>query len=120
MKRNLHDTRLVIAIITTVLFILSQALLVGGGWVGGLCMKSLSSPSEGDHAEYTWDSYGIPLEFYRVTTEGWEGCFENQKIIRAFEFIPFVIDVASFIVIGVVLYNGVLLLKRFGQKRTMV
>jgi hypothetical protein len=116
MKRILHDTRLVIAIITTVLFILSQVLLVGGGWVGPACIQSITGPSEGDHAMYAWDSYGIPLEFLRVSLEG---CFENRETVLTFEIVTLIIDIAVFVLFGMVLYYGVLLLKRLRQRSSL-
>jgi hypothetical protein len=76
----------------------------------------MTSPSPDVHAMYSWVSYGVPIEFLRIT---YEGCFEGQKITRNFEFLALAIDIGSFVLLGIILYIGVTQLKRFRNKSVM-
>lgn len=110
MKRFLTNSRLVIVILTAILFVLSNVLSGEEGWVGGRCVRSLTSPSEDDHPYVTWRTYGAPLKFLTITTEG---CFDNRVTQTDWYFEWLLVDIVTSVALGVALYWLSLLCRRF-------
>jgi len=110
MKRFLTNHRLLIVMLTAILFVSSNVLSWEEGWVGGKCVRSLTSPSEDDHPYLTWRTYGAPLKFLTITTEG---CFDNRVTQTDWCFEGLLVDIVTFVALGVALYWLSLLCRRF-------
>jgi hypothetical protein len=82
--------RLILSLVL-IFLLLSQVLLVSEGWVGPLCVKTLTGPSEGDHPQYSWKKYGFPLSFLTISSEG---CFEERLTRTEIDALSLAIDCA--------------------------
>jgi len=113
MKRFVTDSRLVIATLTAILFILGNVLLVEKGWSGGGCVRSLTGPSEDNYPYATSAVYGVPLRFLSITTEG---CFDDRVTQTDWYVEGLLVDIVAFVAFGVALYWFSSLHRRFRER----
>ena len=100
----MNRPRLVLAASVALLFVMAQALWIGTGWYGGLCVSNLGHPSDDDYPMHSWKSYGVPLAFLTVARDT-DDCLD-VRTTRAFPILPLIIDIASFGAVGVGLHYG--------------
>ena len=100
MKHIFSRTKILSLVVITILFVSTNLLISSSGWVGGLCIRDLTGPSEDDHPMHTWTDFGLPLTFLQVTKEG---CFDNQVTHSDFYPTRLLIDVVAFIIMGIAL-----------------
>ena len=100
MTQIFSRTKILSVVVITILFVSTNLLISSSGWVGGLCIRDMTGPSEDDHPMHTWTDFGLPLKFLRVTKEG---CF-NERVTHS-DFYPsrLLIDVVTFIIMGIAL-----------------
>lgn len=110
MKRFVINRRLAVTILTVIVFVLSCPLFVEKRWADGMCVESLTSPSENDHPYHISTVYGWPLKFLIVTTEG---CFDERVTRTDWYFVGLFVDVVILVAVGGALYWLLSLYRRF-------
>jgi hypothetical protein len=113
MKRITSHAWLAVVVLITVLFVLCNLLLVETGSAGVMCVRDLANPGEDDEPTGYTSIYGFPWKFLVVTTEG---CFDDRRTQVDWQVEGLVADVVIFIALGVALYGGSRLYRRFRRR----
>ena len=110
-----RKNNLIITVLITVLFIVSQFVLYGEGWVGGKCVVDITQPSPEDHPQHTFKSYGLPFYYLYVHTEG---CFDDRVTYSEWSPQALALNLVAFIVLGLVVNRLVYLYLRIRGRTT--
>lgn len=95
-----RKSRQAAAIIACFLFLLGSLLFQREESGGGMCRKNLAGANPGDHAMVEATSYGAPVRFLTVRSEG---CFEERQTRLEWFWPGLALDLLAVVVVGALL-----------------